>query len=632
MNSMKQTFVMACACVAILWSAGLGRAAQPTGNPSALQNFITSRGDKLLDGDKEFRFFGANMPGMIMPYDWTLYLPERLHLPTPWEQEDAFKTLNQMGLRVVRWWNLPMRGPKETDVMAWKYVQAPGKFNDKSFETIDHALALANKYGVRVIFDLTADAGDYLGGITDYADWRGKKSAEFYTDPQLREDFKATIRYVLNRVNSVTGVAYKDDKAILAWQFGNELDKAKIPEAWHAEMAVYMKSIDSNHLIMYGHRYIPKAVDPNIAIVDPHHLYQVDWCKLTQADRAASRGKWPLIVAEFGPYIAKAADAEPVMKTYREWVDLMIKEGVSGALIWSMYFHHEQGGFYWHQIMTYPSVWSFHWPGFPAGAFHHEREIVTLLRDAAYRIQGVAAPPLTAPEPPVMLPVAGSAPLLSWRGSAGATGYDLQRAARPEGPWRVIAENVSDSEIAYRPLYSDTAVKVGETWYYRAVARNEAGSSAPSNVTGPVKIRQVCLVDELKDWSQVKGKSEGLKTNNDYNSLYMEYLFRAKGGAGDWLEYQVAGRIESIKVTAFFAEKIADLTLNVAGQDGGLTALKPARAERRLPSPPGGAAGGQRRTMVEYEWQVPAGKTNFKIVWNGPAEVDRVEIRHAGAK
>lgn len=630
MIKLRKILVLAGACVTLL--AGAARAETAPAGKSAFKHFITSQGDKLMDGDREFRFLGANMPGMIMPYDWTLYLPERLHLPTPWEQEDAFKTLSQMGLRVVRWWNLPMRGPKEGDVMAWKYVQAPGKFNDKAFETIDHALALANKYGVRVIFDLTADYGNYLGGIESYTSWRGKKAADFYTDPQLREDFKATIRYVFNRVNSVTGVAYKDDQAILAWQFGNELDKAKIPEAWHAEMAAFMKSIDPNHLIMYGHRYIPKAVDPNITIVDPHHLYQVDWCKLLQADRAASRGKWPLIVAEFGPYIAKTADAEPVMKTYRDFLDLLIKDGVSGALIWSMYFHHERGGFYWHQIMTYPSVWSFHWPGFPAGAFHREREIMSLLREAAYRIQGVAAPALAAPEPPMMLQVQSAAPLLSWRGSAGATGYDVQRAPKPDGPWSVIAENVSDSETAYRPLYSDTAVKVGETWFYRAVARNEAGHSAPSNVSGPVRVGQVCLVDELKDWTLVKAKSGGLKYNNDYNALYMEYLFRAKGEAGDWLAYQVAGDIASVKVTAFFAQTIADLTLQMAGKDGEFMAIKPARTERRLPSPPGGAAGGQSRTLVEYECTVPVGYHDFKIVWNGPAEVDRVEIRHSGGQ
>ena len=76
------------------------------------EHFITRQGNKLFDGEDEFRFIGANMPGLVLPYDWTLSLPERLHLPTPWEQEDAFKTLDQMNLRVVRLWNLPIREPE----------------------------------------------------------------------------------------------------------------------------------------------------------------------------------------------------------------------------------------------------------------------------------------------------------------------------------------------------------------------------------------------------------------------------------------------------------------------------------------------------------------------------------------
>jgi len=153
--------------------------------PGRFQHFITRQGNKLYDGEKEFRFIGANMPGLVLPYDWTLYLLERLYLPTPWEQEDAFKTLDQMNLRVVRTWNLPIRKPDE-EPKPWHYVLGPGQFNEEAFKCLDHLFALANKYGVRVILDLTAESGDYLGGIGTYAAHRGKARKEFYTDPQLK--------------------------------------------------------------------------------------------------------------------------------------------------------------------------------------------------------------------------------------------------------------------------------------------------------------------------------------------------------------------------------------------------------------------------------------------------------------
>ena len=94
--------------------------------PSRFQHFITRQGDKLMDGDKEFRFIGANMPGLSLPYDYTMKLPERMVLPTPWEQEDGLKTLDQMNLRVVRIWNLPIREPEDKPAdgrMTWHYPQ-----------------------------------------------------------------------------------------------------------------------------------------------------------------------------------------------------------------------------------------------------------------------------------------------------------------------------------------------------------------------------------------------------------------------------------------------------------------------------------------------------------------------------
>jgi hypothetical protein len=249
------------------------------------------------------------------------------------------------------------------------------------------------------------------------------------------------------------------------------------------------------------------------------------------------------------------------------------------------------------------------------------------LREAGFKIQGVPVPPVPLPEAPHLLPI-GEVPMFSWRGSVGATGYDIQRAERAAGPWTTIARNVSDADIAYRPLFSDTTAVSGKSYFYRVTASNESGESRPSNIVGPVQVKRICLADELQDFSRAHAKSAGLKLNNDYNALYAEYLFRAQGSTNDWITYQVPAAIESVKIVAFFAKEIADLTLQVSADGGSFISLKPERKERRLPSPPGGAAGGQRRTMVEYEGRVPAGNRFLKILWNGPAELDRVEILH----
>jgi mannan endo-1,4-beta-mannosidase len=249
------------------------------------------------------------------------------------------------------------------------------------------------------------------------------------------------------------------------------------------------------------------------------------------------------------------------------------------------------------------------------------------MREAAFKIQQLPVPPVPVPEAPELLPI-GDVPMLSWRGSAGATGYDLERASQASGPWSLIATNVCDADIAYRPLFSDATAHAGQTWFYRVTARNSSGASRPSGIIGPVPVKRVCLADEFQDFTRVHAKSEGLKLNNDYNALYAEYLFRAQGSTNDWITYRLPVPIESVKAVAFFAKEPSDFTFHVSRDGRIFTALEPARKERRLPSPPGGAAAGQRRTMVEYECPVPAGHSYLKVLWTGPAELDRVEIFH----
>jgi len=601
--------------------------------------FVTRDGGKLMEGDKPFRFVGANMPGLVVPYDFTLRLPERMALPDPWEIEDAFKTLARMGMTVVRTWNLPMRGPDEAP-QPWHYVLAPGQFNEAAFRTIDYALASANRHGVRIILCLSAEAGDYLGGIGTYAAHRGKRRAEFWTDPQLREDYKATARYVLARVNTVTGVPYKDDKAILAWQFGNEMHSAS-PE-WLSEMAAYLKRLDPNHLVAetrHSPAFAPQLIDPNIDLLTRHYYTNykgsgTNWVAAVKREVEQIGGQRPFFVGEYGPYVdGEVLTRENVEAKHQAFLNACIgDEGVAGVLLWSMYFHHRSGGFYWHQIFTYPSVWSYHYPGFASADAQAEIGLMRGLREAAFRIRGLAAPPVTSPDPPVLLPFR-DVPLFSWRGSAGAEGYVVERAAAAGGPWSVLAENASDADVAYRPLFSDETAQAGDVWYYRVSAHNTGGRSLPSNVVGPVKVREVCFVDEFRDLARAAGRSDGLTLDNTFNARYAEYLFRVCGTTNDWLSYAVAGPVREVRATAFFAPArgAACDPVFLASADGETyeTVLPAARAERAHIAPP--HQGEQyRQTQVDYTLLPPVGTRCVKLVWRGPMALDRVELRHPG--
>lgn len=591
----------------------------------AFDHFISRKGNKLYDGEKEFRFIGANMPGLVVPYDFTLRLEERMHLATPWELEDALKTCQRMGMTVLRTWNLPMRGATE-EPKAYHYVLGPGQFNEAAFLNMDHLLALANRHKIRLILSLNAEAGDYLGGIGTYAAYRGKKRSEFWSDPQLRADFKQTIAFVLARTNTVSGVPYRDDKAVLAWQFGNEMYSAT-PQ-WLSEMAAYMKQLAPNQLVAETrhHGDAPPVIDENIDLYTRHYYSDykhvgTNWVMGVKEFLTKLEGKRPFFVGEFGPYVdGKILTTNTVIQKLTDfYAQTEPLDGYSGALLWSMYFHNEKGGFYWHQIFTYPSVWSYHFPGSPVGDAQCERGIMQATRAAAFRISGCAVPRQPAPDAPTVIPFSGT-PLFSWKGSAGAEHYRVERATAVAGPWQVAGERISDADVAYRPLFSDEGVACGSAWYYRVIACNEGGDSLPSAPFGPVTINRLCFVDELQNLQRAQAHSSTLTLDNTFNARYAEYLFRAVGHADDFMTYRVAGPIAELRATAFVPASCTQDTLLDFGPGTRVT-----RRDIQHIAPPHAKAQ-QRQTQVEYTVAFPAPRSEVTVTWKADVALDRVEI------
>ena len=103
------------------------------------------------------------------------------------------------------------------------HVRRPGEFNEEGFRALDKVIEVARRKGIRVIIPFV-DQAKWWGGIGEYAAFRGKPADAFWTDPQIIDDFKATVRYLLTRKNTYTGVAYRDEPAIFGWETGNEID------------------------------------------------------------------------------------------------------------------------------------------------------------------------------------------------------------------------------------------------------------------------------------------------------------------------------------------------------------------------------------------------------------------------
>jgi len=101
---------------------------------------------------------------------------------------------------------------------------------------------------------------DELGGISKYVEWAtgtaDRNMNMFINNQDCQDTFKAYIETLLNRVNTVTGIAYKDEPAIAMWEIGNELRNpngtAEELRDWYQERAQFIKGIDANHLVATG--------------------------------------------------------------------------------------------------------------------------------------------------------------------------------------------------------------------------------------------------------------------------------------------------------------------------------------------------------------------------------------------
>jgi mannan endo-1,4-beta-mannosidase len=599
--------------VAPLLLAGI----HPLAAQDTLKNFITAKGDQLMDGDKVFRFLSWNIPNLQLIEDnvsFTELNPWRL--PNEFELVDALSTVRQMGGTVVRTYVISVLRTNDSPNQP-KHVLGPGKFNEEAFRSLDIAVKVANEQGIRLIIPLV-DNWIWMGGRAEYAAWRGKDKDAFWSDPQIIDDFKKTVQFVVTRTNTLTGVRYCDDKAILCWETGNEI-QCTVP--WTREIAGYIKNLDHNHLVMDGFNASelrPESLTmPEVDIVTTHHYPgpKKPFDQLIRENWAKAKGKKPYVVGEFG--FVGTGKMEAAMKAIRE-------TGTAGGLLWSLRYRNRDGGFYWHSEPSGGNQYkAFHWPGSPMGSAYDERELMTMVRDFAFEMRGLTPPPIPTPAKPTLLPIADPA-AITWQGSVGASSYVVERAAKSDGPWETVGNNVDESFVQYRPLFADESAPAGE-WFYRVRAKNDSGISQPSNVVGPVKVTRATLVDELADFKKVNAQEGALEIRSRDCRQAKEDAHRASGKGGSALTYRLPTDITGFQVFAFFPKDMADLKFWVS-PDG--KAYSEATAKKEIYFQGAGDYGYWKPVL--YQGEAIRGEAKFlKIEFTGEAQIGRVEISHS---
>jgi hypothetical protein len=610
----RGAFVLVTAGALVGALAGPALAEEPA---SVFDHFVTTRDGRLYDGDRELRFISFNIPNLNYVEDEFAF--ERTHpyrLPDEFEIRDALESVRQMGGQVVRLYTIPVRRARDPEDVP-TYLLAPGDLDEVSMEAMDRVLALANEIGVRLIVPLLNN-WQWMGGRPQYAGFRGKDESAFWTDRQLVDDFKRTVEAIVTRTNTLTEVEYRDDKAILCWETGNEL---QAPHAWTHEIATYIKELDPNHLVMDGYYAIDPipvreeaVVDPAIDILSSHH-YVSDPELLRgfiRTNQEVIAGRKPYVVGEFG-FVGTAAVGRVL--------DDVIDSGISGALVWSLRFHRREGGFYWHSEPLGGGLFkAYHWPGFTSGDDYDERDLLAVMRDRAFRIQKRPVPPLPAPEPPRLLPIEDVS-RISWQGSVGAEAYVVERSTKPEGPWAVVAHDVSDAAHPYEALFHDTSAAVGESYHYRVRARNLAGTSPPSNVVGPVAVPHRTWIDTMRSRAIPYAARGDVVVATDADRRFRERLHRRQAANGSELVYLVPGTISRVRVQAF-AQENDDPIVVLGSRDGRTYGPVDTRRESF-------ALGDE-----DYGYWIPVQYTGegreddryLKIVFRTPAQLSRVEI------
>ena len=489
--------------LAISFSITFGQQSSSPGDTRG--EFVTRAGTSLQVAGKPFRYSGPNIEWLGLeaygPHD-----PLGPRYPTHFEVDDVLDTAIEMGARVVR--SQTMGDSVGCDLCIEPRL---GVFNPKAFDSIDYALKAAHDRGLRLIMTLTGDCATCaLSGPGEYILWNHQQDFKaFFTDPAVIAAFEEHIAAVLNHKNALTGIPYKDDPTVMAWENCNMCGIGVIWTSPSKDLAPYLpwvdtigsfiKSIDKRHLYLDTSgffRFDPRALDaktPDLITFEyyPHwDALAGNGQKTTAAtfprDAAAvtSHGK-AYIINEFGFDVTDwptRDDLQTVLRT------LETDPNISGDDFWALQAHVDNYG--WQPIPANVSNpiyahmgesgqwWALYYGGINTLVNQADdmRARAEQLRVHAFAMAGTAAPSHRVPPAPVIT-IKGLG-FIAWRGSAGAVIYSVQRQVG-EDNWETVCDKcATDADTPWpdpKPPANLFAAK------YRVIAYNADGTpSAPS--------------------------------------------------------------------------------------------------------------------------------------------------------
>jgi hypothetical protein len=426
----------------------------------------------MLQGTpRRFGGIGVTWLGLVQSKD----APPRF--PTAFETGDILATIQAMASGYARAVSLGSSAG-----CAQCLAPAEGEINPAALSQVDTVLQQARNAGVKIIIPLSGGraacppggAPDPVAGLACvFARWHGEDGAAFFTDAAVRADFAAYVTKILNHLNPLTGLAYKDDPTIMAWEncdgCGDGIDP-KVLADWTEFLGRTIKQIDTHHLYENGAfagRLGKQAGDvpaaliglPSVDIVGDRVMPGLDpqGRGLEDAADAVTRASRVYVIDAYGWTPAQF----PTQDGFQDFLAGIVKNrAITGAFVSDLSGHAEQGGY----LPSGPGGPALYFPGAPSEA----ADLAAMearsraVRRLSFGMNDLLPIPFANIGQPEIIAVTHGK--VVWRGAAGATTYSIARSGdvAAEGSWQIVCDRcVTDAQ----PSWQDPAPPASPVWY-----------------------------------------------------------------------------------------------------------------------------------------------------------------------
>lgn len=180
--------------------------------------------------------------------------------------------------------------------------KAPGVYDEDVLAGLDFLIQEAGRRRMTLVIFLN-NFWDWSGGMPQYLSWTTHRPARgvdstpwkdwnrlqstFYTDKAAQDMYRNYIAMVLGRTNTLTGLKYRDDPTIMAWELANEPRPGERDEdndvvfqtflAWVDSTSAYLHSLDHRHLVTTGSEGYMGCLYDDGRVAKVHALRGIDY-------------------------------------------------------------------------------------------------------------------------------------------------------------------------------------------------------------------------------------------------------------------------------------------------------------------------------------------------------------------